>query len=220
MNKLKDYSHAWYVFIYGIFYMICFALLEKRSYPRINIIHMKVDDAIPFCEYFIVPYLLWFAFVALTVLYFTFVNQDKKEYYQLICSLAVGMTIFLLVSFFFPNGQTLRPTVFPRENIFTDMVRYLYMIDTPTNILPSIHVFNTIACLTAIMRSPSLYPRKGLIAGTNILSILIVLSTLFLKQHSMIDVLSAFLLNMICYQLFYAVEPEHSTVKRRINLKA
>lgn len=55
------------------------------------------------------------------------------------------MTIFLIVSYAYPNAQHLRPVEFPRDNIFTDVVRWLYKTDTPTNILPSIHVFNSLA---------------------------------------------------------------------------
>lgn len=64
---------------------------------------------IPFCEYFIIPYLMWFLYIALTVGYFAFINKNKQEYYQLIFTLGLGMTLFLVVSYFYPNGQDLRP---------------------------------------------------------------------------------------------------------------
>ena len=38
---------------------------------------MTVDDFIPFCEYFVIPYFLWFAYVAIGILYFALNN--KKE---------------------------------------------------------------------------------------------------------------------------------------------
>ncbi|MGI6095289.1 MAG: phosphatase PAP2 family protein [Lachnospiraceae bacterium] len=220
MNKLKNYSHAWIILVYGIFYMISFAALEKRSLGQIYIIRLTADDKIPFCEYFIIPYLLWFAFIAVTLFFFTFINKDKREFYQLICSLGIGMTLFLLISFFFPNGQTLRPVVFPRENIFTSLVRHLYRIDTPTNIFPSIHVFNTVTCYIAIVSNKVLQKHKGIIAGTSLLSILIILSTVFLKQHTLLDVIGAFVLNIVCYQLLYKTEPVPHTVRRRVKQKA
>lgn len=219
MKKLRNYSHAWPILIFGVFYLISFAMLEQRSLGRIYIIHLKVDELIPFCEYFIVPYLLWFAFIAVTLFYFTFINKDKREYYQLIFSLGAGMTLFLLVSYFFPNGQDLRPVVFPRENIFTDMVRHLYRIDTPTNILPSIHVYNTVVCFIAIFKNKTLQTHKGILVGSFILSVSIILATVFLKQHSMLDVFSAFILNAICYQLLYKQEPAPHVHTSRHRLK-
>ena len=98
-----------------------------------------------FCEIFIIPYFLWFFYIAAAVLYFAFFNNSRAEYIRLLLNLGIGMTAFLLVSYIYPNGLTLRPVEFPRDNIFTDMVRLLYRIDTPTNVLPSIHVYNSVA---------------------------------------------------------------------------
>ena len=103
MNFLKKYQHTWIIPIYGIFYLWAFQYLEQRN-VKPHIIHMKLDDLIPFCEYFIVPYFLWFAYIAVTVIYFSFINKSKQEYYHLVFSLAVGMTTFLVVSYFYPTG--------------------------------------------------------------------------------------------------------------------
>ena len=72
-------------------------------------------------EYFIVPYLLWFAFIAAVMLYFFL--TDVEGFYKLAKIMFTGMTIFLIISTVFPNGQDLRPMVFERDNIFVDMVR-------------------------------------------------------------------------------------------------
>ena len=125
--------------------MLFFEYLECRPVWGFHVIDTVFDDYIPFCEYFIVPYLLWFPYQILTVLYFIFRNKNKKEYYQLIFNMMMGMTVFLIVSYAYPNVLHLRPSEFPRENVFTDMVRWLYRTDTPTNVLPSIHVFNSLA---------------------------------------------------------------------------
>lgn len=203
MNLIKRYKHAWIIPVYGIFYMMAFTYLEQRTVNHVNIIHLKIDDYIPFCEYFIIPYFLWFAFIAVTVLYFTIFDKEKKEFYSLICSLAIGMTLFLLISYFYPNGQDLRPDVFTRDNIFVDMVKHLYKIDTPTNILPSIHVFNSVAACVAIMTSSNLRKHHFVRYGSLVLTILIILATMFLKQHTIVDVVFAFALNLLCYQLLY-----------------
>lgn len=150
MNFLKKYRHTLAIPAYGILYLLAFQYVEQRS-VRHHIIHMKIDDYIPFCEYFIVPYFLWFIFIAATVFYFAFINKNKKEYWQLVLSLGIGMTLFIIISLIFPNGQELRPSL-SGDSIFIEMVRYLYKIDTPTNIFPSIHVFNTVACCIAVFR--------------------------------------------------------------------
>lgn len=75
--------------------------LEKHRFSHYYLIHSPLDDYIPFVEYFIVPYLLWFLFIAVTIAYFFF--TDKKGYYQLTAFLFTGMTIFLIICTVFPN---------------------------------------------------------------------------------------------------------------------
>ena len=89
-------------------------------------------------------------------------QKNKHEYYQLIFNLMMGMTIFLIVSYLYPNIQHLRPSEFPRENIFADAVRMLYATDTPTNILPSIHVFNSLAIHMSLTNCQALREHRGI----------------------------------------------------------
>lgn len=201
MNFLKKYRHTLVIPTYGILYLLAFQYVEQRT-VRPHIIHMKVDDYIPFCEYFIIPYYLWFIFIAATVFYFAFINKNKKEYWQLVFSLGIGMTLFIIISLVFPNGQELRPSL-SGNDIFTQMVRYLYKVDTPTNVFPSIHVFNTVACCIAVFRHKNFYFKRLVPTVMGILGTLIVLSTIFLKQHTLLDVAGAIVLNVFCYQLLY-----------------
>ena len=102
-----------------------------------------------------------------------------------------------------PNGLNLRPLYFERDNIFVDMVKTLYRADTPTNVLPSLHVFNSLGACIAIYHSEALRRHKAVCAGAYILAGLIVLATMFLKQHSVIDVMAAFLMAYTLYQFVY-----------------
>ncbi|MBO5094713.1 MAG: phosphatase PAP2 family protein [Lachnospiraceae bacterium] len=201
MRLLRKYRHTFIIPLYLIFYMTAFQALEMRK-THFHLIHTRIDDMIPFCRYFIVPYILWFAFVALTVLYFAFGKADRREYYQLIATLGTGMTLFIVVSYLYPNGHDLRQTL-AGSDVFTQAVRMLYRIDTPTNLLPSIHVFNSVACGAALCRNVRWRRNKALTTSTWLLAGSIVLSTLFLKQHSMIDVTLALALNIFCDYLFY-----------------
>lgn len=208
MESLKKYKHTWIIPVYGILYMLAFQYVEQRNVP-INIIHMKFDDYIPFCEYFIIPYFLWFAYVAVTVFFFAFINKNKQEYWQFILTLGIGMTLFILISLIYPNGQNLRPKL-TGDSIFIQLVQYLYTIDTPTNILPSIHVFNSVACCIAIFQHKPFQKCKALLTGTAILTTLIVMATVFLKQHTLIDVIAALTLNIICFQFLYKPKAVHA----------
>ena len=204
---LRKHGTKLLVPLFMVFYMVSFFYLENRVNYRFHVIHSSFDKMVPFCEYFVVPYFLWFFYIAFTVLWFMFKNKDQKEYLQLIFNLGIGMTVFILVSWIYPNGHLLRPIEFPRENIFTDMVRFLYTIDTPTNVLPSIHVYNSIA---AIARCKALKNKRWVVWGTFVLTISIVAATMFLKQHTVVDVVLALAMNIVVCILVY--RPENSSI--------
>lgn len=197
----EKYRHGW-VFLYIFIYLPWFFYLEKHITTDYHLIHTAIDDKIPFIEYFIVPYTLWFLFIAVTVGYFFFFGE-KSEFYRLIILLFSGMTIFLIVSTIYPNGLQLRPETFTRDNIFVDMVRQLYAVDTSTNVLPSIHVYNSLGAYIAISHCSKLKQYKWVQIFTLLLTISIILSTMFLKQHSVIDVVAAFFMAGIMYVIVY-----------------
>ena len=193
------------VALYTVFYLLCFSYLENR-HVRYHIIDSSLDDKIPFCEYFIIPYLLWFLYIAVTVGYFLFFNENTTEFWSLILNLAIGMTLFLIVSYVYPNGLNIRPAEFTNDSVFTRMVQFLYRTDTPTNVLPSIHVYNSVAAFSAIHTCKNLQKHKGIRTGSFILTTLIILSTMFIKQHSVFDVLTAFIMAAVMYIVVYGMD--------------
>ncbi len=188
--------------LYFVVYLIWFSYLEQTVTRHFHVIHLTLDDYIPFCEVFVVPYLLWFVYIAWGVVYFALHN--KKDYYRLCAFLFTGMTVFLIVSTLYPNGHYLRPTTFERDNIFTALVQMVYSSDTATNLFPSIHVYNSIGVHLAVMQSKDFrnHPRVRITSG--ILMVSIILSTMLIKQHSVFDVLTALLLASGMYGLVYA----------------
>ena len=177
---LQKYRHALPLIIYGIIYLAWFSHLERTVTSHYRIIHVAFDDYIPFCEVFVIPYLLWFAYVAAVVMYFFF--RDKDDYFRTCTFLFTGMTIFLLISTLWPNGHHLRPYTMPRDNVFTQLVAMLYRADTPTNLWPSIHVYNSLGCHIAVMKSQNLRKHKGIRIGSFVLCTSIIMSTVFIKQ--------------------------------------
>ena len=210
---IKQYRHAWILFAYACLYIPWFVYLEKTVTKNYHVIHMAVDDYIPFNEYFIIPYFLWFAYVAGAVAYFLF--TDKGDYYKLCTFLFSGMTIFLIVSTVFPNGHHLRPLFFENDNLFTRMTASLYKTDTSTNLFPSIHVYNSIGVQIAVMNSRRLTDCKWVRRTSFVLCTSIILSTVFLKQHSVFDVITAFIMAAAFYLIVYGIDYESIAAKRR-----
>lgn len=189
--------------LYILIYLPWFFFLEKNV-KHFDIVHVKLDDYIPFCEYFIIPYLMWFAYVVVAVLYFFFTS--KEDYYKLCAFLFIGMTLSMVICTIWPNGTDLRPTGVTRDNIFMDMIRGLWKTDTSTNVFPSIHVYNSIGVHIAVMNSERVKDRRGVRITSFILMVSICLSTVFLKQHSVVDGLGAIVMSMLMYRMIYRDE--------------
>ena len=75
----KKYSHIWTA-LYAFIYMPWFIWLEHTIVTDYTPIHIWIDDVIPFCEYFIIPYYMWFLFVAAGMIFLFF--SSKKDYYR------------------------------------------------------------------------------------------------------------------------------------------
>ncbi len=203
-NLYQKYKHIIPTLIYVPIYLTWFVWLEQKVTSGYTVIHVDWDDYIPFCEVFIVPYLLWFPYMILTIIYLFF--KDKTEYYRVCTFLFTGMTVFLIVSTLWPNGHHLRLTEMPRDNIFTKTVQALWATDTATNLWPSIHTYNSLGIHFAIIRSKFFETKKGIKIASFILCVSIILSTVLIKQHSLFDLVTAVVMGAIMYVIVYRKE--------------
>ena len=198
-TTLYNYRHA-ALLLYCVPYMLWFGWLQGNARPE-HWAGSWIDTLIPFQEVFVIPYLLWFFYVAAAVGYF--LVRSKPDYFRLCAFLFGGMTVCLAIYTVFPNGQILRPLVFPRDNLLTDAVRTIYLADPPINVCPSIHCFNSIGVNIAIRRSELGRRHKAVRWGSEVLMVLICMSTVFIKQHSIADVFAAILLAVPFYFVVY-----------------
>lgn len=213
MKKLiLKYKHGW-VLSYFFIYLIWFFTLEQKVTVNYATIHIRLDDFIPFNEWFAIPYYLWFFYIFATVAYFFLTSKD--DFYKCTSFLFIGMTICLIIYTVWPNGQNLRPDLsqLGRDNILIRLIGRLYSTDTATNVCPSIHVFNSIGVNIAIHRSEALKKYKWIQIASFVLMILISLSTMFLKQHSAFDVICAIALSFVMYLLVYSWNDTKQTTK-------
>lgn len=164
--------------------------------------HCWPDDLLPFCEWFILPYLLWFPFVGAMLAYLFF--RNVSAFHRMMQFIILTYSTALLVFFLFPTCQYLRPASFPRQNLLTKWVAAVYAADTSTNVCPSIHVIGSLAVWFAAKDTTGLprLLRRVLIPVT---AILICTSTVFVKQHSLLDVLAALAVCAWGYRIVYRV---------------
>ena len=182
--------------LYWPIYGLLFVFVE-RYYPVSSYypMHCAVDDWIPFCEVFVVAYMLWFLFLAGTLLYLLFYDVEIfTRTFGFLFYFTVGVLIFMI----FPNCQQLRPESFVRDNVFTKLVAMFYSIDTNTNVCPSLHVAGSFGAMFGIWHSKRFRSVWWKISSAALV-VLITLSTIFIKQHSVIDCMAALPLTALGY---------------------
>lgn len=191
-----------FVFGYGILYLLWFRFLEETvtQGTEFHIMHCVFDDLIPFVPAFIIPYLLWFFYigVALFLLYRTDIDEAAK----LGIFLASGMTVCLMICTLYPNGINFRIHADPTRDPFSFLTWVIQCADTPTNVFPSIHAYNAIGVNAAIWHSRHLQNRPAVRMASLLLMLSICCSTVFLKQHSVLDVVGA---GVLAYFIDWAV---------------
>lgn len=185
LRKLNspEFSHLKLLFgwvgYFSLYFLTESIIPEQSCTP----VYCFLDDWIPFCEWFIIPYVLWYVLIAGSLLYFALHNIDsfKKLSTYIIITQVAAMAIYIL----FPTRQDLRPESFPRENFLTQIVALLYHFDTNTNVCPSLHVAYSLGIASVWIKEKEV--SRLLKAGIVIFVISVCLSTAFIKQHSVLD---------------------------------
>jgi len=147
-----------------------------------------VDSAIPFVKYFALPYSVWIFYIYVCLFYFF--KKDINVYYRSLMTYVISaMLCYLIYSVF--QTTVARPPVVGNDP-FAWLMNYIYNRDEPFNCFPSIHSFSSYMVMRAIWTSS--FRNKWNFTLITGMSSLIILSTLFVKQHVIMDVLGAIFL--------------------------
>lgn len=185
--RQPQYNHLLYLLGWVGYFIFYFLTENFIAYEKCYPVHCAVDDVIPFCEFFVVPYVGWYLLIIVSLIYFAFYNPDnfKNMNKYIIITQILAMVSYIA----FPNRQDLRPDVFVRDNIFTDIVGVLYRIDTCTGVCPSLHVAISIGIASTWLREKSASKTcKTFIVA---FCFLVCISVAFVKQHSVVDIFVA-----------------------------
>ncbi len=150
-------------------------------------VHCWIDDVIPFCEAFIIPYFGWYFLIVYSLWYFLMRDISQFKHLQIYIMITQGLAMLCYI--FFPTRQDLRPEYFQRENVFTWLVGILYAGDTNTGVCPSLHVAYSLGIASTWLKEKTASPGKK--AFITVFVVLVCLSTMFLKQHSAVDFFAA-----------------------------
>ena len=180
MKKYKKYILV-IILVMGIQGLSYF--LIKSFINDYHIINSFID--IPLIKFFVYFYDLWYPFIILNT--FIIYKYDKKLFNMLIATMVIS-TIMAHITFIIYPSMVLRPDI-NVTGLTSWILDFTYKTDTPAiNCLPSMHCFVT---SYYIIKCKNLNIKKRL--PIVIFSALIVLSTLFVKQHILEDVILAFI---------------------------
>ncbi|HSW37461.1 MAG TPA: phosphatase PAP2 family protein [Candidatus Saccharimonadales bacterium] len=170
----------------------------NRPIGHLHVLNTSIDKHISFLPVFIIPYLLFLPIFWLVILYAFLTDKSFK-------SLALTILIVYLASYLI---YALFQTYVPRpmamgQDIFSKLVRLTYRIDKPYNGFPSGH-----ASSAAIMASYFIFTNHRCRWLFTIFGLLVVVSTLFVKQHFILDAISGVLLGAgVSWLVFRYIKP-------------
>ena len=188
-SKIREPQFRHLLFLLGwVGYFILYFLTENFiPYEKCYPVHCWLDDVVPFCEYFVIPYVGWYLLIVGSLIYFALYNPKNFENMSkfIIVTQVVAMVIYIL----FPTRQDLRPEMFPRENIFTGILGLIYRFDTNTGVCPSLHVAYSVGIASTWLKEKSASKLcKTLIT---IFCFFVCISVAFVKQPSVVDIFAA-----------------------------
>ena len=162
------------------------------------------DTHWPFMPVLAIPYLLTLPVFWLTLLYGAWQN---KKFEALTATVIITYSLSYLIFFVFQT-HVVRPAD-TAPGFLDGLVRAIYSHDPPYNAFPSLHV------AMAVILGFYFYQIKSrwlwLVA---VFSVLVILSTLFIRQHYILDVIGGLMLSAtVSYVCFRKIGIINSTIK-------
>ncbi|WP_066894998.1 phosphatase PAP2 family protein [Clostridium nigeriense] len=198
LNEVKWVDLTWLIIlpIINLNYIIAGSLAESGKN-----ISLTLDKEIPFISMFIFPYIYWYIFILLGLVFI--LSKSRKRYLRALLAIYIGMCICYLFYYLYPV-EISRPVV-ANTTISNKLVNIIYENDRPFNCFPSIHVLNTYI----IMRFTKFKDNNKWFYYTSITGILIILSTLFIKQHFILDGVVAIILAEVVILVSKKIEDKY-----------
>lgn len=156
-------------------------------------ISIELDRYIPIIPIFAVPYIMWYVFMFCYLVYFCM--KDTTVYMNTLITIIIGKLICFVIYILFQTTVP-RPEL-SGNDFFTHLVQFIYNYDEPYNCFPSIHVLTTFTIMLASIHIKAKHAVNTFMI--HLLGTLIILSTLFIKQHAILDVIASIVLVILIY---------------------
>lgn len=175
--------------------------MEAMSQRTYHTVGSPIDAYIPFCKWFVFPYFFWFVFIIGSMAYFIF--NDKSAFVKYMWFVIISYSATIIVYAVYPTQQLLRPQKLLGSGVLISIIRWLYDFDTSTNVCPSLHVIGSFAVCFSAFHCERLR-HYAIRAAFVIATALICAATVFLKQHSVVDVFWGTVVSVIVYPIVFS----------------
>ena len=138
---------------------------------------------------------------------------DPRQFRRQVLTLFSGAYFCGLIFLLYPSAIDFRPTPQGRD-LFSALCRLIYASDRPVNVFPSLHCYEALAIHLSTFHGDFGRRHPVLRAESLALVIAICLSTVFVKQHSVLDLIAGVCLALVVHFLvclFYRKRASHDS---------
>lgn len=201
IERLPEKWRGWLPLLLMLIFPVLGALYKLVNRPTEQVYYLgtKFDEATPFIKYFALPYGVWIFFIYVCIVYFFF--KDRKSYYRALLLYTVcALSCYIIYMVF--QTTVPRPVVTGNDP-FNWIVKYIYNRDQPFNCFPSIHCFSSYMVMRMILSSPARNRVNATLISS--MSLIIIASTLFIKQHVIADAIGGVILVEFYIFIFFSL---------------
>ena len=163
--------------------------LGSRAYLLGNTLDLKI----PYISWFVYFYISWYILIFLVP--YMISRYDKEIFFKYITTLVLSLFITLIAFIAFPT--TMERYVIATNTFNDQIIKAIYAKGSVLCCSPSLHILLTSLFMFPIFRNAAI-PNLFKIC-TYIMSIGIILSTVLIKQHVLIDIPTSIVVNIICW---------------------
>lgn len=172
---------------------------------------LPLDSGIPFVPAFIVIYVL--AFVQWGVGFILIARDSREVCYKLLSGEIISKLICMAFFLIIPTAMV-RPDI-TSGNFFGKATEFIYSMDTPDNLFPSVHCLESWFCFRGAMhlkKTDRWYTYFSLV-----FTLLVFASTVLVKQHVVVDIIAGV---VVCeVGLFISKKTNSALVFKKIEAK-
>lgn len=166
----------------------------------LHVVNSKIDSYIPFIKYFVIFYAIWYFMILIVP--FMISRRDRSLFHVYIWTYNLMFVAALITFVAYPTIVEI-PDL-ETTDFFTWLMNFIYTNDyPPINCIPSGHTMSCTLMIFVAILCKNMKPRTKTIIV--IINILTICSTVFTKQHALIDLLFAFIYTSIIFIVVWII---------------